>query len=73
MINDNKKIEREGVYLEYYKMFGKDPNIIGMFWRDIELLEKNIQKSIKDNKKYDEYEFLTKEEKELYDKGDLFF
>ena len=53
--------------------FGKEPNIIGMFWDDPQLVEDNIIKAIETNTPYDEYELLTDEEKIAFDKGLLLF
>lgn len=53
--------------------FGKEPNVIGMFWDDPQLVEDNILKAIETNTPYDEYELLTDEEKEAFDKGMLLF
>ena len=53
--------------------FGVKPNIIGMFWnKPIKILD-NIVKAIEDNKPYNEYNLLTKEEQTAYDKGELLF
>lgn len=56
-----------------YKVFGKEPNIIGMFWEDPDLIAENIIKAIEENKPYDEYELLTDEEKKAFDEGNLLF
>ena len=53
--------------------FGKEQNIIGMFWDDPQLVEDNIIKAIETNIPYDEYELFTDEEKEAFDKGMLLF
>lgn len=57
----------------YKKHFNKEPNIIGMFWNDPKQLEDNLTKAIETNTPYDEYELLTDEEKEAFDKGMLLF
>ena len=44
-----------------------------MFWDDPQLVEDNILKAIETNTPYDEYELLTDEEKEAFDKGMLLF
>ena len=43
------------------------------FWNDVKLLDQNLLNSIKENKEYNEYELLSQEEKELYNKGELVF
>lgn len=63
----------ENLIKEHKKKFNKEPNIIGMFWNSPEQLIDNILKSIEDNKPYNEYELLTKEEQKAFDNGDLLF
>ena len=70
LISDEKLIVNE-VYEKYIKHFNKEPVIIGMFWNDVKLLDQNLLNSIKENKEYNEYELLSQEEKELYNKGEL--
>lgn len=53
--------------------FGKEPNIIGMFWSDIETQIDNIVKALEDNKPYDEYELLSDNDKESFNDGSLVF
>lgn len=57
----------------YIEIFNKEPNIIGMFWNDPKQLEDNLKKAIEANTPYDEYELLTDEEKQAFDKGMLLF
>jgi hypothetical protein len=57
----------------HIKIFGVEPNIIGMFWFDNEILINNIIKAIEANKPYDEYELLSDDEKKAFDDGDLLF
>ena len=59
--------------LKYKEHFNKEPNIIGMFWFNKKQLEDNLQNAIETNTPYDEYELLTDEEKEAFDKGMLLF
>lgn len=54
-------------------IFGVEPNIIGKFWQNQDLLIENIEKSIEEDTPYDEYELLTDEEKIAFDKGLLLF
>ena len=58
---------------EHIKIFKQKPYIIGMFWNNQEQLILNIEKAIKDNKPYNEYELLSDEEKKAFDNGELFF
>ncbi len=53
--------------------FGIDPYMIGMFWRDKGKEIDNIQQAIKDNKPYNEYNLLSKEEQKAFDSGELVF
>ena len=63
----------ESLINDYIKAFNKEPYIIGMFWNNQEQLIQNIEKAIKDNKPYNEYELLSDEEKKAFDSGELFF
>lgn len=63
----------ENLIKEHIKKFNKEPNIIGMFWNNQEQLIENIIRAIEDNKPYDEYELLTKEEQKAFDDGSLLF
>lgn len=56
MINYNEKIEREGVYKEYFDKFGEDPITYGLYWNDLKTLEKLLLEAIKSGVKYDEEE-----------------
>ncbi len=60
-------------YDKHKEIFGVEPNIIGMFWFDNEILIDNIIKAIETNKPYDEYELLSDDEKKAFDNGDLLF
>ena len=63
----------ENLIREHEEKFNKKPYIIGMFWNNQEQLILNIEKAIKDNKPYNEYELLSDEEKKAFDNGELFF
>lgn len=63
----------ENLIKEHLQKFGVEPNIIGMFWDDLEKIASNIYEAIKENKPYDEYEMLTKEEQDAFDKRELVF
>lgn len=58
---------------EHLSKFNKEPNIIGMFWNRPDIIISNILKAIEDNKPYNEYELLSKEEQKAFDDGDLLF
>jgi len=58
---------------EYKKVFREEPNIIGMFWNDLERLEQNIENAIKTGKKYNELDLLTDEQRKSFLKGDILF
>jgi len=63
----------ENLNKQHKEKFGVDPYVIGMFWNNPQLLEDNILKAIETNTPYNEYELLTKEEQEAFDKGELLF
>ena len=63
----------ENLTKEHKKKFNKEPYIIGMFWSEPEIVINNIIKAIEENKPYNEYELLTEEEQQQYDKGELLF
>ena len=63
----------ENLIKRYIEIFNKEPNIIGMFWNDPKQLEDNLKQAIETNTPYDEYELLTDEEKQAFDKGMLLF
>ena len=58
---------------EHKQKFNKEPNIIGMYWNNPNLVIENIIKAIETNTPYNEYELLTDEEKKAFDNGDLLF
>ena len=57
----------------YREKFGKQPNIIGMYWRDPEALRRKLLESISTGVPYDEYKLLSAQEQAAYDDGDLLF
>ena len=69
----NNKIEIKKEVKQHKEEFGVEPYIIGMFWSDQETVVDNILKAIEDGKPYNEYEMLTKEEQEAFDRGELLF
>ena len=70
VVQMNKK---EKLIKEHIEKFGAEPIEIGMFWKNSEILLENISKAIKENKPYNEYDFLTDKEKKLFDEGYLLF
>lgn len=63
----------ESLINDYVKAFNKEPFVIGMFWNNQEQLTLNIEKAIKDNKPYNEYDLLSDEEKKAFNNGELLF
>lgn len=58
---------------EHKQKFNKEPNIIGMYWNNPNLVIENIIKAIETNTPYNEYELLSKEEQKAFDNGELLF
>lgn len=58
---------------EHKQKFNKEPNIIGMYWNNPNLVIENIIKAIETNTPYNEYELLSKEEQKAFDDGELLF
>lgn len=65
--------ETEKLIARHVEKFGKEPNIIGRFWRNRERLNQNLRDAIESGKPYDEYEMMNDEMKQAYDDGDLDF
>ena len=63
----------EELIKEHKNKFDIEPIIIGILWDDMVELEKNILKAIETNTPYNELDFLTDEEKEAFEKGELLF
>jgi len=63
----------EDLIKEHIEKFGVEPNVIGMFWSEQDLLIDGIAEAIDSGKPYDEYEKLSEDEKKAYDDGDLLF
>ena len=57
----------------YRAKFGKEPKMIGMYWREPEALKRKLLESISTGVPYDEYKLLSKEDRAAYDDGDLVF
>lgn len=58
---------------EHKQKFNKEPNIIGMYWNNQNLVIENIIKAIETNTPYNEYNLLSKEEQKAFDNGELLF
>jgi len=63
----------ENLVKKHKEKFGTEPNIIGMFWHDQEKVMDGIIEAIDENKPYDEYKMLSKDEQKSFDKGELVF
>ena len=63
----------ENLIKEHKQKFNKEPNIIGMYWNNPNLVIQNIKNAIEANKPYNEYELLSKEEQKAFDNGELLF
>jgi len=53
--------------------YGVEPNVIGYLWSDMDKQFDLLVKAVKGDEPYDEYKMLSDEDKEAFDKGDLFF
>ena len=49
------------------------PNVIGLLWNDLDKKIDLLIEAIKDDEPYDEYQMLSKESQEAFDKGGLVF
>jgi len=58
---------------EHIEKFKKEPVIICLFLDEPLEVDRNIKQAIKDNKPYNEYELLSKEEQIAFDSGSLVF
>ena len=58
---------------KHQEKFNKNPKIIGLFFDNPEITTDNIVKAIEENKPYNEYNLLTKEDEKLFRDGKLFF
>ena len=63
----------DNINKKHVEKFGVEPIVIGMRWRNPELIDELIIKAIETNIPYNEYEELTKEEQEAFDNRDLLF
>jgi len=73
-IKDENNNYKEPEYIIQHKQkFNKEPNIIGMFWNNPKKLIDGIIEAIDENKPYDEYKMLSKDEQKSFDKGELVF
>jgi len=44
------------IYEVYFEVFKEEPNIIGLYWHDNDILFNNLAKAIETNKPYNEYD-----------------
>lgn len=58
---------------KHIERFGVEPNVIGLLWSDIDKQIDLLIEAIKTGEPYDEYQMLSKESQEAFDKGDLIF
>ena len=63
----------EALNKEHKEKFGVLPIIIGLFLDEPLEVKRGIEKAIKDNKPYSEYEMLSSDEKVSYDNKELVF
>jgi hypothetical protein len=63
----------EDLIKEHKELFGVEPVIIGLVFYDVGELFDRIAHSIDMGKPYNEYELLSPEEREAFEKGDLLF
>jgi hypothetical protein len=53
--------------------YGVEPNVIGLLWNNIDRQIELLIKAVEGDEPYDEYQMLSKEQQEAFDKHDLFF
>ena len=58
---------------EYQDKFNESPITIGLYWQRPDIVITNVLRAIEDNKPYNEYDLLSKEEQKAFDKGELVF
>ena len=58
---------------KHIEKFGIEPNMIGLLWNDLDKQIDLLIKAIADDEPYDEYQMLSKESQEVFDKGGLVF
>jgi hypothetical protein len=63
----------EDLIKEHKKLFGVEPVVIGLFFDDMRELFDGIAQAINKGIPYNEYDLLTPEEREAFEKGDLRF
>lgn len=68
MSSEYQKLRRQ-----HTDKFGVEPVVIGMFWNQPEKIRAGIAAAIKNNKPYNERDFLSKKELKDFDAGNLLF
>jgi hypothetical protein len=58
---------------KHVEKFGVKPNVIGLLWNDLDKQIDLLIEAIADGEPYDEYQMLSKESQEAFDKGGLVF
>jgi len=53
--------------------YGVKPNVIGYLWDDTDEQFNLLVKAVEGDKPYDEYEMMSKEEQEAFDRRDVVF
>ena len=53
--------------------YGVDPNVIGLLWNDLDRQIELLIKAVEGDEPYDEYQMLSKEEQDAFDRGEIVF
>jgi hypothetical protein len=53
--------------------YGVEPNVIGLLWNDLDRQIELLIKAVEGDEPYDEYQMLSKEQQEAFDKGEIVF
>jgi len=53
--------------------YGVEPNVIGLLWNDLDRQIELLIKAVEGDEPYDEYQMLSKEEQEAFDRGEIVF
>lgn len=69
----NKLPTLKDLMQKHREFFGVEAYVIGMFWSDNETLFNGIADAIEDEKPYNEYLMLSKDERKAFDNGSLLF
>ena len=58
---------------KHIEKYGVEPNVIGLLWNDLDRQIELLIKAVEGDEPYDEYQMLSKEEQDAFDKSELFF